>query len=176
MSDIAVTLPGATLRDRSHALRMAGVGLLLPLAVLTLWQAASAHSWLPPRRPTGPTIMTRAAARVRLQRGSVLPLLAPGAWEVGSHSGQIGPRILPSVGRGFSRGQFISRLFLPAAMPSIPVGVRLALIASWVASVGADYFMAPGPGIGGLSLPAASDFRWICYRPAWCCSDWSASC
>ena len=49
MSDIAVALSGATLRDRSHPVRMAGVGLLLPLAVLTLWQAASARSWLPPQ-------------------------------------------------------------------------------------------------------------------------------
>ena len=220
--------------------------------------------------------MTRAAARVRLLRGSVLPLLLLSAWEVGSHSGQLDPRILPSVecvgqtalrelvdgnliyhlevslgrdlagfasgaalgialgallgisrladrvvmpsfnavrqiavlawiplialwfgfGDGakvvfialaaltpavvntyegcrstatqllevgtmlrFSRWQFISRLFLPAAMPSILVGVRLALIASWVASVGAEYFMTLGPGIGGLIIAGRERFQ-----------------
>ena len=49
MSDVAVNLPGAAWRDRSQPLRIAGVGLLLPLALLALWQAASAQSWLPPQ-------------------------------------------------------------------------------------------------------------------------------
>jgi sulfonate transport system permease protein len=59
----------------------------------------------------------------------------------------------------FSRWQFIRRLFLPAAMPSILTGVRLALITSWVASVAAEYFMTLGPGIGGLIIAGRERFQ-----------------
>ena len=61
----------------------------------------------------------------------------------------------------FSKWQLLTRLYLPSALPSIATGLHLALIYAWVASVGAEYFMTIGPGIGGLSSPAASDFRWI---------------
>jgi sulfonate transport system permease protein len=59
----------------------------------------------------------------------------------------------------FSRWQLVTRLYLPAALPSILTGVHLALIYSWVASVGAEYFMTVGPGIGGLIIAGREQFR-----------------
>ncbi len=43
-----------------------------------------------------------------------------------------------------------------AALPSIATGVHLALIYAWVASVGAEYYMTVGPGIGGLIIAGAN--------------------
>jgi sulfonate transport system permease protein len=59
----------------------------------------------------------------------------------------------------FSRWQLVTKLYLPAAMPSILTGMHLALIYSWVASVGAEYFMTIGPGIGGLIIAGRERFQ-----------------
>ncbi|CAH2598788.1 Alkanesulfonates transport system permease protein [Rhodovastum atsumiense] len=59
----------------------------------------------------------------------------------------------------FTRWQRITRLYLPSAMPSIATGLHLALIYSWVASVGAEYFMTLGPGIGGLIIAGRERFQ-----------------
>jgi sulfonate transport system permease protein len=59
----------------------------------------------------------------------------------------------------FTRWQLVTRLHLPAAMPSIMTGVHLALIYAWVASVGAEYFMTVGPGIGGLIIAGRERFQ-----------------
>ncbi|CAH1687072.1 Alkanesulfonates transport system permease protein [Hyphomicrobiales bacterium] len=59
----------------------------------------------------------------------------------------------------FSRLQLIRRVYLPAAVPSILTGVHLALIYSWLATVGAEYFMAVGPGIGGLIIAGRERFE-----------------
>jgi sulfonate transport system permease protein len=59
----------------------------------------------------------------------------------------------------FSRRQLVTKLYLPAAMPSILTGMHLALIYSWVASVGAEYFMTIGPGIGGLIIAGRERFQ-----------------
>jgi sulfonate transport system permease protein len=66
-------------------------------------------------------------------------------WEVG--------RVLT-----FTRWQFIRRLFIPAALPSILTGIHLALIYAWLATVGAEYFMTAGPGIGGLIIEGRDRF------------------
>jgi sulfonate transport system permease protein len=68
---------------------------------------------------------------------------------------------LVEVGRAlkFSRWQFLRRVYLPSALPSILTGVHLALIYSWVASVGAEYFMTVGPGIGGLIIAGRERFQ-----------------
>ena len=44
----------------------------------------------------------------------------------------------------FTRWQFVTRLYLPSALPSIATGVHLALIYAWVASIGSEYFMTIG--------------------------------
>jgi sulfonate transport system permease protein len=59
----------------------------------------------------------------------------------------------------FSRWQVVTRLYLPAALPSIATGVHLALIYAWVASIGAEYFMTVGPGIGGLIIAGRERFQ-----------------
>jgi sulfonate transport system permease protein len=68
---------------------------------------------------------------------------------------------LVEVGRAltFTRWQLVTRLYLPSALPSIATGVHLALIYSWVASVGAEYFMTIGPGIGGLIIAGRERFQ-----------------
>jgi len=59
----------------------------------------------------------------------------------------------------FTRCQMIARLYLPSALPSIATGVHLSLIYAWVASVGAEYFMTVGPGIGGLIIAGRERFQ-----------------
>ncbi|MGU3401231.1 ABC transporter permease [Brucellaceae bacterium D45D] len=58
----------------------------------------------------------------------------------------------------FNRRQRILRIYLPSAMPSIATGVHLGLIYSWLATVGAEYFLAVGPGIGGLVIAGRERF------------------
>ena len=59
----------------------------------------------------------------------------------------------------FSRWQLVTRLYLPSALPSIATGVHLALIYAWVASIGSEYFMTVGPGIGGLIIAGRERFQ-----------------
>lgn len=58
----------------------------------------------------------------------------------------------------FNRKQFILHLYLPAALPSLLTGLHLALIYAWLATIGAEYFMAAGPGIGGLIISGRERF------------------
>ena len=51
------------------------------------------------------------------------------------------------------------RLILPAAAPSIFAGLHLALIYAWLATIGAEYFMTIGPGIGSLMMGARERFE-----------------
>jgi sulfonate transport system permease protein len=50
-------------------------------------------------------------------------------------------------------------VFLPSAIPSVVTGIHLALIFSWLATVGAEYFMTVGPGIGGLITEGRERFH-----------------
>ena len=59
----------------------------------------------------------------------------------------------------FTRWQIVTRLYLPSALPSIATGVHLALIYAWVASIGSEYFMTVGPGIGGLIIAGRERFQ-----------------
>lgn len=70
------------------------------------------------------------------------------------------PADLLEVGHAlrFNRRQRIFRIYLPSAMPSIATGVHLGLIYSWLATVGAEYFLAVGPGIGGLVIAGRERF------------------
>ena len=58
----------------------------------------------------------------------------------------------------FSRLQFVVSVYLPSAIPSLLTGLHLALIYAWLASIGAEYFMAAGPGIGGLIIAGRERF------------------
>jgi len=70
------------------------------------------------------------------------------------------PPHLIEVGRVLclSREQMIRRVYLPAALPSILTGVHLALIYAWLATIGAEYFMTTGSGIGGLIIEGRDRF------------------
>jgi len=46
-----------------------------------------------------------------------------------------------------SRTRFLSQVLIPTALPSIFTGLHLALVVSWLATVGAEYFLNIGPGI-----------------------------
>ncbi|GJD48332.1 Putative aliphatic sulfonates transport permease protein SsuC [Methylobacterium crusticola] len=59
----------------------------------------------------------------------------------------------------FDRRQRVLKVLLPAARPSILTGIHLALISWWLATVGAEYFRAVGPGIGGLIIAGRERFQ-----------------
>nr|WP_249807232.1 MULTISPECIES: ABC transporter permease [unclassified Bradyrhizobium] len=58
----------------------------------------------------------------------------------------------------FNRLQFVLHVYLPAALPSLLTGLHLALIYAWLATIGAEYFMAAGPGIGGFIIAGRERF------------------
>lgn len=55
--------------------------------------------------------------------------------------------------------QKFRKVYLPAALPAIATGIQLALIYSWLATIGAEYFMALGPGVGGIILAGRDRFE-----------------
>ena len=59
----------------------------------------------------------------------------------------------------FSGPQLVWSLYLPAATPSVLTGLHLGLIYAWLATIGAEYFMAAGPGIGGLIISGRERFE-----------------
>ena len=71
------------------------------------------------------------------------------------------PRSYIEVARAFrySRLQLITHVILPAALPSIFTGIYLALIYSWLATLGAEYLLVSGSGIGNLLIDGSEQFR-----------------
>ena len=59
----------------------------------------------------------------------------------------------------FDRRQTWTRLILPAAAPSIFAGVHLGLIYAWLATLGAEYLLVSGQGIGNLMIDGREHFR-----------------
>lgn len=59
----------------------------------------------------------------------------------------------------FSRVQAWTRLILPAAAPSIFAGIHLGLIYAWLATLGAEYLLVSGQGIGNLMIDGREHFR-----------------
>lgn len=60
---------------------------------------------------------------------------------------------------GLNRWQRLRYVILPAAMPAIATGIRLALIYAWLATIGAEYFFASGAGIGSSMNDGREQFR-----------------
>ncbi|MFC0220149.1 ABC transporter permease [Pseudochelatococcus lubricantis] len=58
-----------------------------------------------------------------------------------------------------SRRRTITALLLPAALPSIGVGVQIALISAWIGTVGAEYAIGNGRGLGSYIASARDQFR-----------------
>ena len=59
----------------------------------------------------------------------------------------------------FSHVQRWRRLVLPAAAPSIFAGIHLGLIYAWLATLGAEYLLVSGQGIGNLMIDGREHFR-----------------
>jgi sulfonate transport system permease protein len=59
----------------------------------------------------------------------------------------------------FTRLQVLRRVIFPSAAPSIFAGFHLALIYSWLATIGAEYLLAAAPGIGNLMIDGREQFR-----------------
>jgi sulfonate transport system permease protein len=59
---------------------------------------------------------------------------------------------------GFSRWQTIIGVMLPAALPSIFTGIYLALVYSWLATIGAEYLLVSGDGIGNTLIDGSEHF------------------
>jgi sulfonate transport system permease protein len=58
----------------------------------------------------------------------------------------------------FTRWQIVRRVVVPSALPSLFAGFHLALIYSWLGTIGAEYLLAPGPGIGYLMIEGRESF------------------
>ena len=58
-----------------------------------------------------------------------------------------------------SRWQILRRVVFPAALPHLATGLRLALIYSWLATIGAEYFFTAGAGIGNAMIDGREMFE-----------------
>jgi sulfonate transport system permease protein len=59
----------------------------------------------------------------------------------------------------FSRLQVLRKVVLPGALPSIFAGLHLGLVYSWLGTLGAEYLLAPGLGIGNLMIDGREQFQ-----------------
>jgi sulfonate transport system permease protein len=71
------------------------------------------------------------------------------------------PADLLEVGRvlRFSRAQTWRKVILPAASPSIFAGIHLGLIYAWLATLGGEYLLVSGQGIGNTMVDGREQFR-----------------
>jgi sulfonate transport system permease protein len=60
---------------------------------------------------------------------------------------------------GFSRRQRLIRLLVPGALPSIFIGIQIGLITAWIGTVGAEYVIGVGRGLGTFIAEARGQFR-----------------
>ena len=58
-----------------------------------------------------------------------------------------------------TRWQTFRQVVLPAAAPAIFTGIYLALIYSWLATIGAEYLLVAGMGIGNLLIEGSEHFQ-----------------
>lgn len=70
------------------------------------------------------------------------------------------PREYVEVARvlGFSRRQLLFKVVLPAAGPGIFTGLQLAVIYGWLATLGAEYLLASGQGLGNTLIDGREHF------------------
>jgi sulfonate transport system permease protein len=59
----------------------------------------------------------------------------------------------------FSRLEMLRRVILPAAMPSIAAGLQIALTSAWIGTIGAEYLIDRGAGLGVFLSSARMDNR-----------------
>ncbi|WP_454737464.1 ABC transporter permease [Cupriavidus necator] len=58
----------------------------------------------------------------------------------------------------FTRAQVLWRVVLPSAAPSIFAGIHLGLIYAWLATLGAEYLLVSGKGIGNTMVDGRENF------------------
>lgn len=59
----------------------------------------------------------------------------------------------------FTRAQVLRKVVLPGALPSLFAGLHLGLVYSWLGTLGAEYLLAPGFGIGNLMIEGREAFE-----------------
>jgi sulfonate transport system permease protein len=59
----------------------------------------------------------------------------------------------------FTHWQIFRTVVLPGALPSIFAGLHLGLVYSWLGTLGAEYLLAPGRGIGNLMIEGREQFK-----------------
>lgn len=59
----------------------------------------------------------------------------------------------------FTHWQVFRKVVLPGALPSIFAGLHLGLVYSWLGTLGAEYLLAPGLGIGNLMIDGREQFK-----------------
>lgn len=71
------------------------------------------------------------------------------------------PPTLLEVARvyGYTPWQTLTQVRLPAALPSIFTGLYLGLIYAWLATIGAEYLLVSGEGIGNALIDGSEHFR-----------------
>lgn len=71
------------------------------------------------------------------------------------------PRAYLEIGRvhGFSWPQAVWRIVIPAALPSVLSGLLLAVIYAWLATLGAEYLLTQGEGLGSLLVEGQEQYR-----------------
>lgn len=71
------------------------------------------------------------------------------------------PKALEEVARTFDLpfGKRLFRLHLPAALPTIQVGFRIAVLSAWIGTIGAEYAIGNGRGLGSFIASARDQFR-----------------
>lgn len=60
---------------------------------------------------------------------------------------------------GLSPRRRITALYLPSALPAIAMGVQIALISAWIGTVGAEYAIGNGRGLGAYIASGREQFR-----------------
>jgi len=71
------------------------------------------------------------------------------------------PIVLREVGRVLELGprDILRRIIVPAAMPSIVSGLQIALTSAWIGTIGAEYLIDQGHGLGVFLSSARMDNR-----------------
>jgi sulfonate transport system permease protein len=59
----------------------------------------------------------------------------------------------------YTRWQIVRKVVFPSALPSIFAGVHTGLIYAWLGTIGAEYLLAPGFGIGNLMIEGRESFQ-----------------
>lgn len=135
------------------------LGLVLPLGralspTVNTFRQVALFAWIPLLTSWFGT--TETAKIVFIALGTFFPLML--ATEQGVRNVPPALRELVAVLNLPARRQ-VTALYLPAALPSIAVGVQIALISAWIGTVGAEYAIGNGRGLGSYIASGRDQFR-----------------